>query len=104
MRGDGRPPRIHEHILKNELEQIPTTIANSSSYYQMQTLNQSLERLVKLKLITADLALKSSSNPDDLKMRLAGIAREEGYEMAVSSGQGSVQGSSSSSEKLEIER
>ena len=80
-------PVIHDHILKNDLEKIPETISNSSNYYQMQTMNQSLEKLVKQKLLTADLALKSSTNPDDLKMRLAGIDRQEGYEMATSGSQ-----------------
>ena len=89
-------PSIHECILKADLKQIPETISNSSNYYQMQTMNQSLERLVKSKAITVEVALaKSSSNPDDLKMRLAGIAREEGYEMAISA---------SASDQVKIER
>jgi twitching motility protein PilT len=77
-------PSIREYILKNESERVPEAIATSSNYYKMQTMNQSLEQLVKQKVITLDVALRSSNNPDDLKLRLSGIDREGGYEMASS--------------------
>jgi twitching motility protein PilT len=80
-------PSIREMILKNEFERVPEAIANSSNYYKMQTMNQSLEHLVKQKIITLDVALRSSNNPDDLKLRLSGIDREGGYEMAASAHQ-----------------
>ena len=34
----------------------------------MQTMNQALEALVKIGVITADEALRCSNNPDDLKL------------------------------------
>jgi twitching motility protein PilT len=77
-------PAIREYILKNELERIPEAIGSSSNYYKMQTMNQALEMLVKTKVITLEGALRSSNNPDDLRLRLSGIDREGGYEMAGS--------------------
>jgi twitching motility protein PilT len=74
-----KSPAIESYILKNELDRIPDAIANSNNYYKMQTMNQALEKLVTAGTITADEALKASSNPDDLKLRFSGVAREEGY-------------------------
>jgi Tfp pilus assembly ATPase PilU len=65
--------------LKNELDRIPEAIANSNNYYRMQTLNQGLEKLTLAKIITVEEALRASHAPDDLKLRLAGMVREEGY-------------------------
>lgn len=78
-----KSPAMETYILKGEIERIPDAIASSNTYYKMQTMNQSLERLVRKKRITADEALKCSPNPDDLKLRLSGVDREEGYEMAI---------------------
>jgi twitching motility protein PilT len=77
-------PAIREYILKNEIEKIPEAIATSNNYYKMQTMNQALERLVKAKTVSLDVALQSSNNPDDLRLKLSGIDREGGYEMAAS--------------------
>ncbi len=75
-----KSPSIEQHILKNELEKIPDAIAQSGNYYQMQTMNMSLERLVRAGEISVEEALLSSPNPDDLRLRLAGVTREEGYD------------------------
>lgn len=77
-----KSPIIENYILKNEFEKIPEAMANSNSYYKMQTMNQALERLVKEGKISAEQALKSSSSHDDLKLSLSGFVREQGYEMA----------------------
>jgi twitching motility protein PilT len=74
-----KSPVIESYILKNELDRIPDAIASSNSYYKMQTMNQALEKLVIAGSITTEEAIKSASNPDDLKLRLAGVGREEGY-------------------------
>ena len=79
-----KSPAIEGYIYRNEMERIPDAIANSSNYYKMQSGNQSLEQLVKSGTITLQAALRVSSAPDDLKLRLAGVTREEGYEMAGS--------------------
>jgi twitching motility protein PilT len=74
-----KSPAIESYILRNQLEAIPEAIAGSNNYYKMQTMNQALQRLVVSGAITADEALSCSSNPDDLKLLLAGISREQGY-------------------------
>jgi Tfp pilus assembly pilus retraction ATPase PilT len=45
----------------------------------MQSLNQSLEKLVRRGVVTLEEAKKVSPNPDELEMFLAGISRKEGY-------------------------
>ena len=74
-----KSPAIESHILKGDMDRIPETIASSGSYYKMQTMNQALEKLVQARAITADEALKCSNNPDDLKLLLTGVTREQGY-------------------------
>jgi hypothetical protein len=48
----------------------------------MQSMNQSLEKLVRAGRITLDEALRASQNPDDLKLKLSGIDREQGYDVS----------------------
>ncbi|MCM2277597.1 MAG: type IV pilus twitching motility protein PilT [Oligoflexia bacterium] len=79
-----KSPAIENYILKSEVQKIPEAIGNSNNYYKMQTMNQALERLVNAGAITAEEAIKSTSNPDDLRLRLSGLTREQGYEMAGS--------------------
>lgn len=79
-----KSPAIEHLIARNEIAQIPEAIAASSNYYKMQTLNMDLERLVRKGVVRLEEALKASDMPDDLKLRLDGITREEGYEMAQS--------------------
>jgi twitching motility protein PilT len=74
-----KSPAIEAYIRKNELDRIPEAISSSNNYYHMQTMNQALEALIKDGTITLEEALKSSNNPDDLKLRLSGVDREEGY-------------------------
>lgn len=74
-----KSPMIEQLILKNELDKIEETIANSATYYKMQTLNQALERLVNTGAITKEDAILHSNSPEDLKMRLAGFKKEEGF-------------------------
>jgi Tfp pilus assembly ATPase PilU len=45
-------------------------------------MNQALERLVKAGTVSPDEALRSSSSPDDLRLKLSGFTRDEGYEVA----------------------
>lgn len=77
-----KSPLIENYIFKNELHKLSEAIANSSNYYKMQTANQALERLVKSRTISLETALRASSSPDDLKLRLAGVTRDQGYDMA----------------------
>ena len=74
-----KSPTIENHILKNKLELIQEAISNSSDYYKMQTMNQCLEKLVRSGIVTAEEAVKSSNSPDDLRLALAGLSRDDGY-------------------------
>jgi Tfp pilus assembly ATPase PilU len=47
----------------------------------MQSMNQSLEKLITSRVITEEEGLKASSNPSDLKIRLGGFAQDQGFEL-----------------------
>ena len=53
---------------------IHDAIAVGTSQYSMQTFDQSLHDLYTQGLITLDEALTNSSNPDEFKLRIAGIS------------------------------
>ncbi len=77
-------PLIRDYILHEEkTASIRDAIAAGTSQYGMQTLDQSLFYLYQSGLITLEEALRGSTNPDEFRLRLAGIqntsniAREE---------------------------
>jgi len=79
--GDGRVPAVEvllnnpgvaQLIRENRVAQIPTAI-RSGREDGMQTFNDSLRDLVERRLITRDIALSHSDNPDELSMNLQGI-------------------------------
>jgi twitching motility protein PilT len=78
-----KSPTIENYILKNRLDLIPEAIANSNDYYKMQSMNFSLEQLIRSGAITVEEAMKSSFSPDDLRLRLSGLTRDEGYQSKV---------------------
>jgi twitching motility protein PilT len=78
-----KSPAIENYILKNEIDRLPEAVSSSNNYYKMQTMNQALERLVKASQVSAEEALKASSNPDELRLRMSGMTRDQGYEMSV---------------------
>ena len=87
-------PLIRDYILHEEkTPSIRDAIAAGTSQYGMQTFDQSLFYLYQSGLITLDEALRGSTNPDEFRLRLAGIqntttaARDE---MEKSSGVGTV--------------
>lgn len=79
-----KSPTIENYILKDKLDCINEAISTSSDYYKMQSMNQSLARLVKSGMITLEEALKCSFAPDDLQLMLSGFTREEGYQIRAS--------------------
>lgn len=72
-----KSPTIENLILQGEVEKIDEAMSTSTTYYKMQTFNQSLERLVMAGIITNEDAIFASNSPEDLKLRLAGFKREE---------------------------
>lgn len=87
-------PLIRDYILHEEkTSSIRDAIAAGTSQYGMQTFDQSLFYLYQSGLVSLDEALRGSTNPDEFRLRLAGIhntstiAKEE---MERSSGVGTV--------------
>ena len=88
--GNGRVPaaevlRITNFIRdcienKDKTKMIHEAIAQGTSQYGMQTFDQSIYQLYKRDLITMEEALRRASNPDEFKLKIAGI--ESTAEMA----------------------
>lgn len=75
---------------KEKTKMIKDFIEQGTSQYGMQTFDQSLFFLYKQGLITLEEALKRASNPDDFKLKIAGIhstadAAQEQMESVVAS-------------------
>jgi len=66
---------------KDKTKLIRDAIAAGTSQYGMQTFDQSLYLLYKRDLITLDEALRRATNPDEFKLKIAGIRSTA--EMAV---------------------
>ena len=85
-------PLIRDYILYEEKTgQVRDAIAAGTSQYGMQTFDQSLFYLYQSGLITLEEALRGSTNPDEFRLRLAGIQNTSGMakeEMEKMSGVG----------------
>ncbi|CAN5571460.1 MAG: type IV pilus twitching motility protein PilT [Acidobacteriota bacterium] len=89
-------PLIRDCILHEEkTASIRDAIAAGTSQYGMQTFDQSLFYLYQSGLIKLDEALRGSTNPDEFKLRLAGIQNTSAMakeEMEKTSGVGNMGG------------
>src|SRR5260221_12086129 len=87
-------PLIRDYILhEDKTASIRDAISSGTSQYGMQTFDQSLFYLYQSGLITLDEALRGSTNPDEFRLRLAGISNTSTIardEMEKSSGVGKV--------------
>ena len=63
-------PVIAKAIEENQPGRIQQFIADSASFYNMATLNQSLFRLINEEKITEEEAMGISNNPNDLKIKI----------------------------------
>jgi Tfp pilus assembly ATPase PilU len=61
---------IAKAIEENQTGKIQQFIAESSSFYKMVTLNQSLFRLLTEGKISEEEAMSISNNPNDLKIKI----------------------------------
>lgn len=67
-------PLIRDYVLhEDKTTQIRDAIAAGTSQYGMQTFDQSLFYLYQSGLISLEEALRGSTNPDEFRLRLAGI-------------------------------
>ena len=72
-------PLIRDYILhEDKTKQIRDAIAAGTSQYGMQTFDQSLFYLYQSGLIALEEALRGSTNPDEFRLRLAGIQNTSG--------------------------
>jgi twitching motility protein PilT len=58
---------------KEKTKLIQAAIAAGTSQYSMQTFDQSLYNLFKADLISYEEALRQATNPDEFKLKVAGI-------------------------------
>lgn len=65
-------PTIKDFIMKDELEEI-YKLVQKGSYEDMITFNMSLNDLCKRNIITKEVALASSDNPNELQQLLRGV-------------------------------
>lgn len=68
-----RSPTVEKMILDNRIADLETAMENSNHYYQMQTMNQALERLVRDGVITKDEAVLNSDKREDFLLKLSGM-------------------------------
>ncbi|MBC7901458.1 MAG: type IV pilus twitching motility protein PilT [Saprospiraceae bacterium] len=87
-------PLIRDYILHEEkTSSIRDAIAAGTSQYGMQTFDQSLFYLYQSGMVTLEEALRGSTNPDEFRLRLAGIQNTSGLakeEMEKLSGVGNI--------------
>lgn len=87
-------PLIRDYILNEEkTSSIRDAISAGTSQYGMQTFDQSLFYLYSSGLITLEEALRGSTDPDEFRLRLAGIQNTTAIakeEMEKNSGVGSL--------------
>jgi twitching motility protein PilT len=63
-------PKVSKHIEKGEIKELHQEIESSVGYYRMQTMNQSLIALLANGVITYQVAMERSLDPDDLSLKL----------------------------------
>ncbi len=89
-------PLIRDYILhEDKTSQVRDVIGAGTSQYGMQTFDQSLFYLYQSELISLEEALRGSTNPDEFRLRLAGIQNTTAQakeEMEKISGVGNVSG------------
>ncbi len=63
-------PKISKHIEAGEIKEIHEEMEQSVAYYHMQSMNQSLIALLANGVITYEQAMESSTDPEDLSLKL----------------------------------
>lgn len=69
---------IRNLIREDKLHQVYSQMQMGQNTFGMQTMNQSLAELVQKRQISIDVALESSSEPDELRMILSNAPRKQG--------------------------
>ncbi len=66
-------PHVGQLLSEGKIGDIEKALQKGTEYYQMQSFNQDLARLVAEGAVTAEEALSHSPNPGDLKLMLRGL-------------------------------
>jgi len=66
-------PHVSQLLAEGKVGEIEKALQKGTEYYQMQSFNQDLARLVAEGAVTAEEALSHSPNPGDLKLMLRGL-------------------------------
>jgi twitching motility protein PilT len=66
-------PHMSQLLADNKIGEIQDALQKGGDYYQMQSFNQDLARLVGAGTVTPEEALAHSPNPGDLKLLLRGV-------------------------------
>jgi len=66
-------PHMSQLLADNKVSEITDALQKGSDYYQMQSFNQDLARLISEGVISAEEGLSNSPNPADLKLMLRGV-------------------------------
>lgn len=68
-----KSPTVEKLIAENRFNELDVAMEASNDYYQMQSMNQALERMVRAGLITQEEALLHSDKKEDLSLKLSGM-------------------------------
>jgi twitching motility protein PilT len=66
-------PHMSQLLAENKVGEITDALQKGGDYYQMQSFNQDLARLITEGTITPEEGLSNSPNPADLKLILRGV-------------------------------
>ena len=80
-------PTIQELLLHGKTRELYKAIKDGS-YYGCMTFNQSLKSLLERDLITLEDALTAADSPDELKLELRGISKDNQRQFGAGSGSG----------------
>jgi twitching motility protein PilT len=82
--GEGRIPAVEillstpttrDMLAEGRTRELGRAIHEGAEYFGSMTFNQSLVRLIKMKAISLEDAMKAADNPDELKLELRGISK-----------------------------
>jgi Tfp pilus assembly pilus retraction ATPase PilT len=78
-------PTTRELLLHGKTRELYKAL-KEGGYYGCMTFNQSLKSLLERDLITLEDALHAADNPDELKLELRGISKDNAQRWSASGG------------------
>jgi len=81
-----KTPAIEEFLRNNQMDQLAHVISTGSGDQKVQTMNQAILKLIQSGTIRLEEGLRASNSPENLKLALSGVSREEGYDAGIKIG------------------